>query len=77
MDSNLYEDKLSKVMSCDNLVEESESERAFPMDLTAIPGEHFGWTAVGFSRAALSRQFEQARDLSSPFFHSQMQYRLY
>jgi len=36
MDSNLYEDKLSEVMSYDTLVEESESKGTFPMDLTAI-----------------------------------------
>ena len=57
MNSNLYEDKLSKVMSCDTPVEESKSKGTFPMDLTAIPKARFGWTAIGFSRAALSRQF--------------------
>ena len=57
MDSNLYEDKLSKVMSYDTLVEESKSKGTFPMDLIAIPKACFGWTAIGFSRAALSRQF--------------------
>ena len=68
MDSNLWED--TEVMSCNTPVEESESERTFPMDLVAIPKERFGWTAIGFSRAALSRQFEQAGDLPSPFFHT-------
>ena len=70
MDSNLWEDTLSEVMSCNTPVEESESEGTFPMDLVAIPEERFGWTAVGFSRATLSRQFEQAGDLPSPFLHT-------
>ena len=55
MDSNLWEDKLSEVVYCDTLDEESESEGTFPMDLAAIPKEHFSWMVVGFSRAALSR----------------------
>jgi len=55
MDSNLYEDKLFEVMSCKTPVEESESEGTFPMDLATILEECFGWTAVGFSRATLSR----------------------
>ena len=55
MDSNLWEDKLSKVMPCDTPVEESESEGTFPMDLAAILVEHFGWMVVGFSRAVLLR----------------------
>ena len=54
MNSNLNEDKLLDVMSYDTPVEESESEGTFPMDLIAIPDECFGWTAIGFSRAALS-----------------------
>ena len=77
MDSNLYEDKLSETMSCDTPMEESESEETFPMDLTAILEECFGWTAASFSRAALSRQFELIGDSPSPFFHSQVQYQLY
>ena len=72
MDSNLYEDKLSEVMSYDTLVEESESKGTFPMDLIVILEEHLSWTVVGFSRATLSRQFGQARDLPSPFFHSRI-----
>ena len=55
MDSNLWEDKLSEVMSCDTPAEESESAGTFPMDLAAILEEHFGWTAIGFSRVALLR----------------------
>ena len=70
MDSILWEDKLLEVMSCDTLVKESESEGIFPMDLASIPEERFSWMVVGFSRAALSRQFEQAGDLPSPFFHT-------
>ena len=62
MDSNLWEDKLSKVMPCDTPVEESESEGTFPMDVAAILEERFGWTTIGFSRATLSRQFRQAGD---------------
>jgi hypothetical protein len=77
MDSNLCVDKLSEVMSCDTPVEESESGGTFPMDLAAILEERFGWTAVGFSRAALSRQFEQARDSPSPFFHNRVHYQMY
>ena len=72
MDSNLWEDKLSEVMTCDTPIEESKLEGTFPMDLVAIPEEHFGWMVVGFSRATLSRQFGQARDLPSPFFHSRI-----
>lgn len=64
MDSNLSEDELLEVMYCDTPVEESESEGTFPMDLTAIPKEHFSWIAVGFRWAALSRQ-EICRLLSS------------
>ena len=64
-------------MSCDTPVEESESEGTFPMDLTVISEEHFGWTVVGFSRVALSRQFREDRDSPSPFFHSRIQYWLY
>lgn len=74
MDSKLYEDKLSKVMSCDTLVEESEFEGIFLMDLTVIPEERFGWMAAGFSRATQSRQFEQVGDSPSSFFHSRVQY---
>ena len=77
MDSNLYEDKLSEVMSCDTPVEESESEGTFLMDLAAILEERFGWTATGFSWAALSRQFGQIGDSPSPFFYSRVQYHLY
>lgn len=57
MDSNLYEDKLSEVMSYDTPVEESKSKGTFSMDLMAISEERFGWIVVGFSRAAMSRQF--------------------
>lgn len=76
MDSNLYEDKL-EAMSCDTPMEESESEEVFPMDLIAIPEERFGWTAAGFSRAALSRQFELVGDSPSPFFDTRVQYQLF
>ena len=62
MDSNLWEDKLSEVMSCNTPTKESESEGTFPMDVAAILEEHFGWTTIGFSRATLSRQFRQAGD---------------
>ena len=55
MDSNLYGEKLSEVMSFDTPMEDLESEETFPMDLTAIPEERFSWTVAGFSRAALSR----------------------
>ena len=55
MDSNLLEDKLSEVVSCNTPTEESESEGTFPMDLAAILVEHFGWMVVGFSRAVLLR----------------------
>jgi hypothetical protein len=55
MDSNLWEDKLSEVVSCDTHAEESKSEGAFPMDLAAISEERYCWTAVGFSRAMLLR----------------------
>ena len=57
MDSNLYEDKLFEVMSCETPMVESTFKGTFPMDLVAIPEECFGWTVVGFSRAALLRQF--------------------
>ena len=70
MNSNLNEDKLFEVKSYDTPVEESESKGTFPMDLIAILEERFGRTAIGFSRAALSTQFEQAGDSPSPFFHS-------
>jgi hypothetical protein len=59
MVSKLWEDKLSEVMSCDAPV---------------VLGECYSWTVAGFSRAALSRQFEQAEDLASPFFHTCIQY---
>ena len=42
MDCNLYEDKLSEVMSYDTSIEEAVSKGTFPMDLIAIPEEHFG-----------------------------------
>jgi hypothetical protein len=38
MDSNLYEDKLSEVMSCNTPIEESDFEETFPMDLASIDG---------------------------------------
>ena len=74
MGSNLWEDKLSEVMSCDRSSEESKSEGTLPMDLAAILEERFSWMAVGFSRATLSRQFEQVGDSPSPFFHTRIQY---
>ena len=77
MGSNLWEDKLSEVMSCNTPVEESESEGTFLIDLVAIPEERFDWTAMGFSRAAQSRQFGQIGDSPSPFFYSRVQYQLY
>jgi hypothetical protein len=76
MDSNLWEDKLLEVVSCDTLVEESKSEGTFPMDFATIPEECFAWTVVGFSRAALSRQIEQVGDSPSPFFHTHVQYQM-
>jgi hypothetical protein len=47
------------------------------MDFAAMPKECFGWMAIGFSRAALSRQFELARNSPSPFFHTHVQYQMY
>jgi len=77
MGSNLWEDKLSEVMSSDASTKESKSKGTFPMDITAILEEHFGWTVVGFSRAASSRQFELVGDSPSPFFHTRIQYQMY
>ena len=70
MGSNLWEDKLSEVMSCDAPTEESEG--TLPMDLAMILEERFSWIAVGFSKDALSKQFEQAGDSPSPFFHTRI-----
>ena len=53
MDSNLWEDKLSEVMSCDEV--EEEIDGTFVMDMLAVLEECFRWTTIGFSRAALSR----------------------
>ena len=39
--------------------------------------ERFSWIAVGFSKDALSKQFEQAGDSPSPFFHTRIQYQMY
>ena len=74
MDSNLWEDKLLEVMYCDTPTEESKSEGTFPMDVAAIPEECFSRMTIGFSRATLWRQFEQAGDSPSPFFHTHVQY---
>lgn len=77
VDSNLPEDKPSEVGPCDTPIEVSDMEGIFPMDLMVIPEERFSWTAEGFRRAVMSRQFGLTVDSPSPFFHSRVQYQLY
>lgn len=52
-------------MSCDEV--EEEIDKTFPMDMSIVLEEHLSWTVVGFSRATWARQFQQAKDLPSPF----------
>lgn len=47
-----------------------------PMDLMDLPAEKFEWMAEDFYQAAEMRQFCQALDSPSPYFHSRVQYRL-
>ena len=56
---------------------EDDGEDFFPMDMSAIPKECFRWVPAEFSKMALSRHFQQARDSPTPFFETFSQYRLY
>ena len=58
-------------------LDESGGEDVFPMDMLAIPKEHFCWVPIEFSKTALSKHFGQVRDSPTPFFFTKGQYMLY
>ena len=59
------------------VLDESDDDGTFPMDMAAIPRDRYYWVVAKFSKSALSRHFGQARDSLTPFFETFSQYRLY
>ena len=59
------------------VLDESDDDGIFPMDMAAILRECYRWVVAEFSKSALSRHFGQARDSPTPFFKTFSQYRLY
>ena len=59
------------------VLDESDDDGIFPVDMTIILRDLYRWVVAEFSKSALSRHFGQARDSLTPFFETFSQYRLY
>ena len=63
--SNHWPEKAVLVSSSD----EDDGNDVLPIDMSAIPKDHFCWVPAEFNKVALSKHFGQARDSPSFLLH--------